>query len=95
MPQIRLTKHLVRFFPGLQTQITVTGQTVAEVLTALDAQYPGLAGYITDERGALRKHVNIFVGKERVRDRQTLSDPVQESDQIHIFQALSGGCQDR
>ncbi len=91
MAHVRLTKHLVRFFPGLEKQLTVDGETVAEVLTALDTQYPGLAGYIIDERGALRKHVNIFVGKDRVRDRHTLSDPVCEADQIHIFQALSGG----
>jgi molybdopterin synthase sulfur carrier subunit len=91
MPHVRFTKHLLRFFPGLKTHLTMDGQTVAEVLAPLDAQYPRLAGYIIDERGALRKHVNIFVGKERVKDRHSLSDPVCEADQIHIFQALSGG----
>jgi predicted phage tail protein len=91
MPHVRLTKHLLRFFPGLKTHLTIDWQTVAEVLAALDAQYPELTGYIIDERGALRKHVNIFVGKERVKGRHSLSDPDKEEDQIHIFQALSGG----
>ncbi|MEE2993954.1 MAG: MoaD/ThiS family protein [Gemmatimonadota bacterium] len=91
MPHVRLTKHLLRFFPGLKTHLTIDWQTVAEVLAALDAQYPGLTGYVKSERGALRKHGNIFVGKERVKDRHSLSDPVKEEDQIHIFQALSGG----
>ena len=91
MPHVRLTKHLLRFFPRLKTHLTIDWQTVAEVLAALDAQYPGVTGYIIDERGALRKHGNIFVGKERVKDRHSLSDPVKEEDQIHIFQALSGG----
>ena len=91
MPHVRLTKHLLQFFPGLKTHLTIDWQTVAEVLAALDAQNPGLTGYIIDERGALRKHGNIFVGKERVKDRHSLSGPVKEEDQIHIFQALSGG----
>jgi molybdopterin synthase sulfur carrier subunit len=66
LPHVRLTRHLLRFFPGLETRLSVDGQTVAEVLAALDTQYPGLAGYIIDERGTLRKHANIFVDKERV-----------------------------
>jgi molybdopterin converting factor small subunit len=90
MPEVRFTSHLQRFFPTLgPTQ--VEGATVAEVVRALDDHYPGLAAYIVDERGALRKHVNIFIGGEMVSQRQTLEDPVQPTDRVHIFQALSGG----
>jgi molybdopterin converting factor small subunit len=91
MPRVHITRHLIRFFPDLKEQVEVEGGTVAEVLAALDRTYPGLAGYVVDERGALRKHVNIFVRRERIQDRQTLSDPVGKDDEMHIFQALSGG----
>ena len=50
-----------------------------------------LARYIVDERGALRRHVNIFVGDELIYDRDTLSDPVNSDSRVFIFQALSGG----
>ena len=93
MANVRYTKHLTRFFPDLanHSQLHVSGETVAEVITSLDKSYPGLAAYIVDERGALRKHVNIFLDQELIHDRETLQDPVAENDSLFIFQALSGG----
>ena len=91
MAQVKFTRHLVRYFPALDDVVTVPGQTVAEVIANLDKAYPGLADYIVDERGSLRRHVNIFLDKDLVKDRQTLQDAVTENDQIYIFQALSGG----
>lgn len=91
MARVKFTRHLVRFFPTLGDNIEVNGRTVADIITTLDQQYPGLAAYIIDERGALRRHVNIFVGGDLIYDRQTLEDTVEEDDQIYIFQALSGG----
>ena len=60
-------------------------------MNALDEKYPGLAAYVVDERGAPRKHVNIFLDDELIHDRQKLQDPVAADDRIYIFQALSGG----
>jgi sulfur-carrier protein len=91
MAQIRFTSHLKRFFPDLRSGDEIDGQTVAEVVTALDRRYPGIAAYLVDERGSLRKHVNIFIGEHLVHDRETLSDPLSENAQIYIMQALSGG----
>ena len=91
MAQVRFTRHLVRFFPDLGDRVPADGETVAEVVADLDAQYPGLAGYVVDERGALRRHVNIFLDGELIHDRETLQDPVRPGDELYIFQALSGG----
>jgi sulfur-carrier protein len=90
MPSVKFTNHLQRFFPGLK-ETMVDGTTVADVVAALDRQYPGLADYIVDERGSLRKHVNIFIGEELIHDREELSDAVDTSSRVFVFQALSGG----
>lgn len=91
MARVRFTRHLVRFFPDLADNVEVPGQTVADVVAALDERHPGLAAYIIDERGALRRHVNIFLGQDLIHDRQQLQDRVRDEDLIYIFQALSGG----
>lgn len=91
MPTLRYTSHLQKFFPTLEQGSPVEGRTVADVIAALERQHPGLAAYIVDERGALRQHVNIFIGDTMISDRQRLSDPVAPSAQVYIFQALSGG----
>ena len=90
MPLVKFTKNLQRFFPDIQT-INVDGETVAEVVAALDQRYPGLAGYLLDDQGNLREHVNIFVNEELIQDRQALTDALEANDQVYILQALSGG----
>jgi len=97
MATVRYTKHLTRFFPDLANKSTVQvqGDTVADIVDGLNEAYPGLAAYIVDEQGVLRKHVNIFLGEELIHDRQKLQDPVAENERVFIFQALSGGSVDQ
>jgi len=92
MPEVTVARQLHRFFPTLEgRRLTVAGATAAEVVRSLEAVAPGLPDYIVDERGALRPHVNLFIGDEMVVDRRTLSDPVPADATVSVFQALSGG----
>jgi len=92
MAKVELARHLSTLFPQLAGQdLQVDAATVAEVVQGLEAQAPGFAFYVCDERGRLRTHVNIFVGEDRVSDRQRLSDAVTADTRVLIVQALSGG----
>jgi len=90
VPRVRFTQHLKRYFPSL-AEGEVRGETVAELVAELERRHPGFASYVVDEHGALRQHVNVFVGSRLVRDRARLSDRVDPSADVSIFQALSGG----
>jgi len=90
MPRVAFTTHLRRFFPTLD-ECEVSGATVRAVLDELDRRHPGLASYIVDETGRLRRHVNIFVGDEPVADRERLGDALTPDSKVFIAQALSGG----
>ncbi len=87
---VSFTNHLKRFFPDLGPQ-QVPGTTVGEVLAALEQRYPGLLGYLCEDDGGLRKHVNVFLDEEMVSDRRSLSDPVGPDSRVFVVQALSGG----
>ena len=89
MAQVHFTPHLRRFLSTPPT--TVPGTTVSEVLEAVFVENPRLAGYLVDDQGRLRKHVAVFVDGDLVRDRLALSDPVGETGEIYVMQALSGG----
>lgn len=91
MARVHFTRNLKRFFPELPEAAEVEAATVAAAIAALDARYPGVAGWIVDEHGALRKHVNVFIDGEMVADRVRLSDPVGPNTTLHVIQALSGG----
>ncbi len=90
MPTVKFTYALRRFFPKLK-DTPVSSSGLPELLQSIDAQYPGIRNYIVDERGALRKHVLIFIDGEQISDRSTLTDKFGENSEVYIMQALSGG----
>lgn len=89
MAVIRFTTHLVRHRP-VRT-IEAQGATLAEVLAAGLADDPLLRGYVLDDQGRVRKHVNIYLDGALIGDRLRLSDAVSERSEIYVLQALSGG----
>jgi uncharacterized protein CbrC (UPF0167 family) len=92
MATVEITRHLWEFLPTLRDKtLTLNAATVAEVVREVERLAPGFTGYICDERGCLRTHVNIFIGDERISDRTRLSDPVADDSRVLIMQALSGG----
>jgi hypothetical protein len=92
MAKVELTRHLYSFFPHLEREeLAVDAPTVADVIRRIDEIAPGFAFYVCDERGRLRMHVNIFIGDERVTDRERLTDRVTPDSVVFIMQALSGG----
>ncbi|MCW8140680.1 MAG: MoaD/ThiS family protein [Planctomycetota bacterium] len=90
MPRVQFTRHLARYFPALRDG-DFDGATLAEVVAAIDRAHPGLGGYVLDDRGAVRKHVNVFIGDDLLRDRARLDEPLPPGVTVSIFQALSGG----
>lgn len=89
MPSVTFTSHLQRHVACPPD--TLPGTTVSEVLEAYFAKHPKVRSYLLDDQGALRKHVVVFVGGQQAHDREKLSDPVRDDQEIYVMQALSGG----
>jgi MFS family permease/molybdopterin converting factor small subunit len=86
MATIRLRAPLSEL-AGKRTDVPVAGSSVVEVLRVLEREHPGLEGWILDERGLIREHVNVFVNGERGAEHT----PVGERDRVHILPAITGG----
>jgi sulfur-carrier protein len=87
---------LISFTANIQRHVAcadaqVAALTVREALDRVFADNPRARVYVLDDQSALRKHINIFVDGEAVRDRARLSDIVAPDSRIHVYQALSGG----
>ena len=76
---------------GEQDVIKSEGETVGEVLRWLTDTYPGLKERLRDEKGEVRRFVNIYVNNEDIRFIQNLQTPLREGDQISIIPAIAGG----
>lgn len=90
MAHVSFTRHLQRFFPDLG-EIEVEAANVRDLIAELERRFPGLAAYLVEDDGSLRKHVNVFVENKIIDDRRALSDPLEPDARVHIIQALSGG----
>jgi molybdopterin synthase sulfur carrier subunit len=71
--------------------VSAEGATVGEVFSALTAQFPGLAGQLVDDAGALHKFVNVYVNDDDIRYLEQLATPVAERDVVSILPAVAGG----
>ena len=65
--------------------------TVGALLDRLAAERPALERRIRDERGALRQHVNVFVGDTNARDAGGLEMPIPPGVEVQVIPAVSGG----
>ena len=65
--------------------------SVGAVLDLVAADHPVLDRRVRDETGALRRHVNVYVGGEDVRRLQGLATPVGRDAELMIIQSVAGG----
>ncbi len=89
MASLSFTANLQRHLQ-CETQ-DLDGTTVREVVDAACARDEKLRGYVLEDDGSLRKHMNIFLNGQQIEDRAQLSDVVAATDELYIMQALSGG----
>jgi molybdopterin synthase sulfur carrier subunit len=77
----------LRKLAGGRAEHELEGGTVVELLRALEVRHPNISGWILDERGLIRRHINVFVNGER-RDETAA---VRSGDRIDVVPAITGG----
>ena len=81
----------LRPLAGGSSEVSVEGDTVGEVLGALDAAHPGFSDRLLDDDGNLRKFVNVFVADDDVRFLDGLDTKVPDGETVAIIPAVAGG----
>jgi MoaD family protein len=72
-------------------ELEVSAASVRAVLDELERRHPALHRSVCDETGAVRRHVNLFVNTQHMRDRNGLDTPLAQGDVLVILPAVSGG----
>ncbi|PYS52580.1 MAG: thiamine biosynthesis protein ThiS [Acidobacteria bacterium] len=89
MATVRFTRNIQRHVECPTREIP--GSTLRAVLDEYFRENTRARGYVLDELGRVRQHMVVFIDGGLVRDRDSLSDPVQPDSVIDVIQALSGG----
>ena len=82
---------ILRTYTGGQKAVEGAGDTINDLLTDLDAKFPGLRGRLITEEGGLHRFVNVYVNDEDVRFLGALDAKVNDGDTVTILPAVAGG----
>jgi molybdopterin synthase sulfur carrier subunit len=71
--------------------VEVNADTIGAAIAELQAQFPGIGERLVDEKGEVRRFVNVYVNEEDIRFLQNRETPLKDGDEISIIPAIAGG----
>jgi molybdopterin converting factor small subunit len=87
MAELRLPTTLPPLFSGLPRRLEVDAATVQEAIDQLDERWPGLRDRLCEPGPALRRHINVYVDRERA----DLDTALDARSRVDVIAAISGG----
>jgi molybdopterin synthase sulfur carrier subunit len=77
----------LRTLAGGRGEHELEGETVVDLLRALERRHPNTSGWILDERSLIRRHINVFINGERAGG----ASAVRAGDRVDVLPAITGG----
>ena len=74
-----------------QELVPVEGKTVAAAIIELQTRFPGIQERLVDDKGEVRRFVNVYVNEEDIRFLENQNTPLKDGDEISIIPAIAGG----
>jgi MoaD family protein len=89
---VRIPTPLQKFTKN-QSEVQAEGTTIVEVLDHLEQHFPGIRERLCDDRGGIRKFINLYVNDEDVRFMDGEKTLLKDGDEVAIIPAIAGGAQ--
>ena len=90
MIKVRIPTPLRPLTKG-QGEVEATAATITEMIETLNSAHPGLKDRLCDDKGELRRFVNIYVNEEDIRFLQGKETSLKDGDEVSIVPAIAGG----
>jgi molybdopterin converting factor small subunit len=87
MAELYLPSTLRPLFPGLPRHLELDAATVAAALDRLEERWPGLRDRLCEPGPELRRHIHVYVDRERA----ALDTPLETRSRVDVIAAISGG----
>jgi molybdopterin synthase sulfur carrier subunit len=87
---VRVPTPLRRITNG-QGEVQVSASTIRDAIDKLEEQFPGFKERLIDEKGELRRFVNLYLNDEDIRFLKGLDTELKEGDVLSIVPAIAGG----
>ncbi len=90
MIKVRIPTPL-RPMTGGKSEVEIAGNTVSEIIDNLGSAHPGIKERVYDEKGEVRRFINIYVNEEDIRFLTGKDTPLKDGDEVSIIPAIAGG----
>jgi len=87
MADVHLPSTLTPLFPGLPRHVDVEAGTVNGAIDELESRWPGVRDRLCEPGPELRRHIHVYVDRERAG----LDTPLAAGSQVEVIAAISGG----
>jgi molybdopterin synthase sulfur carrier subunit len=87
MAELHLPSTLPPLFPGLERRLEIEAGTVQEAIDRLNERWPGFRDRLCEPGPVLRRHINVYVDRERAE----LGTPLDARSRVDVIAAISGG----
>ena len=74
-----------------QPEVEIQAKNIQDLIEQLNKVYPGIKDRICDEKGNLRRFVNVFLNEEDIRFLKKEATPLKDGDEVSIVPAIAGG----
>jgi molybdopterin synthase sulfur carrier subunit len=71
--------------------IEINAANIGEAIVELQTRFPVIQERLVDEKGEVRRFVNVYVNEEDIRFLQNRATPLKDGDEISIIPAIAGG----
>lgn len=88
--KVRVPTPLRRFTEG-HDEVPADGASIRLVLEDLERRHPGIRERLLDDKGEIRRFVNIYLNGDDIRFLESLNSKVKDGDDISIVPAIAGG----
>lgn len=75
-----------------QDTVEATGKTIGDLIADLEKRHPGLKERLCDDKGEIRRFVNVYLNQEDIRFKEGRQTAVKDGDEVSIVPAIAGGC---
>ena len=75
-----------------QGEVEAKAANIGEMIDNLNTAHPGIKDRLCDEKGELRRFVNIYVNEEDIRFLKGKETTLKDGDEVSIVPAIAGGC---
>ena len=90
MPTLKIPTPLRPYANG-ESVITLPGDTISDVMSALVDRHPGLKKHLFNDEEQLRPFVNLFLGEDNINQLDGLDTPLKDDDTLLIIPSIAGG----